>query len=144
VSDARVDVALADAAMRNLAGRYCAAVLSGDSDQFAACWADDAEWVAPSGKVLSGLDTIVRTFARLRAPFELCMQELTAGVIEVVGEGSDIRAHARWQIREMQWHGDGAQTYLVGVYTDDARPGPDGVWRFTRRQFDVARRGQFE
>ena len=29
--------------------------MGGDADQFAACWADDAEWVAPGGKVLSGL-----------------------------------------------------------------------------------------
>jgi uncharacterized protein (TIGR02246 family) len=144
VSDARVDAALADAAMRNLAGRYCAAVLSGDPDDFEACWAEDAEWVVPGGTVIAGREKIMRTFARAREPFELCVQELTAGVVEVVGEGSAVRAHARWQIREDQWRTDGSQTYVLGVYSDEAGPGPDGVWRFTRRQFDVVRRGQFE
>ena len=38
--------------------RYCAAVLSGDADDFEAGWAEDAEWVVPGGTVIAGREKI--------------------------------------------------------------------------------------
>jgi ketosteroid isomerase-like protein len=129
-------------AVRNLAGRYCEAVLSGDPDAFAACWSDDAEWVAAGGRVFGGRARIVQVFEKARVPFELCVQELLSAVIEPVGEGSTT-ARARWQIRELQWRTDGSTTFVIGTYTDDCGLDADGVWRFRRRQFDEVRRGTF-
>jgi uncharacterized protein (TIGR02246 family) len=127
--------------VENLAGRYCAAVLSGDESAFASCWHDDAVWIGPAGHVFEGRDRIRRVFAKAREPFRLCVQELLSGVVEA-GEGSGV-AHAVWQIRELQWRTDGTQTVLIGTYTDDCRRGDDGVWRFARRQFTEVHRGTF-
>jgi hypothetical protein len=135
-------VTSADAAVRNLAGRYCAAVLSGDSGEFGACWTDAAQWVTAGGRVFEGRERIVRVFEKSRVPFMLCIQELLSGVIEPAGEGSGA-ARARWQIRELQWRTDGAQSYLIGTYTDDCVREADGVWRFARREFDEVQRGTF-
>jgi hypothetical protein len=128
--------------VRNLAGRYCAAVLSGDAVDFAACWSVDARWVVPGGRVHEGRERITSVFVRARVPFELCVQALLSGVIEPVGEGSGV-ARACWQIRELQWRTDGTQTYVIGTYTDDCAIDSDEVWRFTRRQFDEVLRGTF-
>jgi ketosteroid isomerase-like protein len=126
----------------NLAGRYCAAVLSGSPDDFSACWAEDAEWIVPGGYTHSGRERIVHVFTRARVPFRLCVQELLSGVVEPVGEGSGA-ARAVWQIRELQWRTDGSQTFLIGTYTDDCVRGDDGVWRFARREFDEVLRDTF-
>jgi uncharacterized protein (TIGR02246 family) len=124
----------------NLAGRYCAAVLSGDPDDFADCWAEDAEWVVPGGYTYEGRERIARVFAKVREPFRLCVQELLSGVVEPRGHDS---GSAVWQIRELQWRTDGTQTYVIGTYTDDCARGHDGVWRFTRREFAEVQRGTF-
>jgi hypothetical protein len=115
-------------------------VLSGSPDEFAACWADDSEWVVVGGATFAGRERIVRVFAKARVPFRLCVQELLSGVVETTGEG---RARAVWQIREVQWRTDETQTYVIGTYTDDCVRGGDGVWRFARREFAEAQRGTF-
>jgi uncharacterized protein (TIGR02246 family) len=126
--------------VRNLAGRYCAAVLSGSPDEFAACWAEQAQWVVPGGYVHEGRDRIRQVFEKARVPFRLCVQELLSGVVDATGEGS---GRAVWQIRELQWRTDGTQTYLLGTYSDECAIDADGVWRFTSRTFDEVLRGTF-
>jgi uncharacterized protein (TIGR02246 family) len=126
--------------VENLAGRYCAAVLSGAPDDFAACWAEDARWLVPGGYIHEGRDRIVHVFTKARVPFRLCVQELLSGVVDATGEGS---ARAVWQIRELQWRTDGTQTLLIGTYTDDCVRGDDGVWRFAQREFAEVHRGTF-
>jgi ketosteroid isomerase-like protein len=90
-----------DLAVRNLTGRYCDAVARFDVPAFTACWTLDAAWIVPNVRTFTGRDEIVRVFAKLRAPFRYCIQELLSGVITPAGEGSG--ATARWQIRELQW-----------------------------------------
>jgi hypothetical protein len=128
--------------VENLAGRYCAAVLSGDVDTFSSCWHADAEWVVPGGYVHSGRERITHVFTKARVPFRLCVQELLSGVVEPAGEESGA-ARAVWQIRELQWRTDGTQTFLIGTYADDCRRGDDGIWRFARREFTEVLRGTF-
>jgi hypothetical protein len=128
--------------VRNLAGRYCEAVLLGDAELFASCWMPDAEWVVPGGSTIAGRDDIVALYAKLRAPFALCVQELLSGVVEL---GDDDRpAQARWQIREVQRRADGRTNCVIGTYTDDVARGEDGVCRFVRRRFDVRYRGPLD
>jgi uncharacterized protein (TIGR02246 family) len=124
----------------NLAGRYCAAVLSGDRDAFSDCWADDAVWVVPGGYAYEGRERITRVFTKVREPFRLCVQELLSGVVDA--RGPDVGS-AVWQIRELQWRTDDTQTFVIGTYTDDCARGDDGVWRFTRREFAEVQRGTF-
>jgi uncharacterized protein (TIGR02246 family) len=124
----------------NLAGRYCAAVLSGDAKDFADCWSTDASWVVPGGHQHEGRDRIASVFEKVREPFRLCVQELLSGVVEPLGPDA---ATAVWQIRELQWRTDGTQTFVIGTYTDDCARDADGVWRFTRREFADLARGTF-
>jgi uncharacterized protein (TIGR02246 family) len=124
----------------NLAGRYCAAVLSGEAKDFGDCWAGDAVWVVPGGHQHEGRDRIVQVFEKVRVPFTRCVQELLSGVVEPLGTDA---ATATWQIRELQWRADGTQTYVIGTYVDDCARGDDGIWRFTRREFDEIVRGTF-
>jgi uncharacterized protein (TIGR02246 family) len=124
----------------NLAGRYCAAVVSGDAKDFADCWTHDARWVVPGGHEHEGREHIARVFEKVRVPFRLCVQELLSGVVEPRGNDA---ATATWQIRELQWRTDGTQTFVIGTYTDDCERDTDGIWRFTRREFSVIERGTF-
>jgi hypothetical protein len=128
--------------VENLAGRYCAAVLSGDPAEFGACWAEDAEWIGPAGHVFAGRERITRVFEKARLPFRLCVQELLSGVVEPVGE-EHAAARAVWQIRELQWRTDDSRTFVIGTYADECAAGDDGIWRFTRRQFTESIRGTF-
>jgi hypothetical protein len=126
-------------AVRNLTGRYCAAVVDFDRDVFGACWTADAQWHA-KGNVIEGRERISKVFAKLRGQYSLCVQELLSGVIEVV---SPTEATATWQIRELQFPVEGAGVQLIGIYADrcvvDA-----GQWRFARRDFRELYRGSLD
>jgi hypothetical protein len=128
--------------VRNLAGRYCEAVFYGDAEIFTSCWMPDAEWVVPGGSVIAGREDIVALYAKLRAPFVLCVQELLSGVIDLDPHGR--HAHARWQIREIQRRDDGRTNCVIGTYTDDVVRDLEGVCRFARRRFDVRYRGPLD
>jgi uncharacterized protein (TIGR02246 family) len=128
-----------DAAVRNLAGRYCAAVVDFDPSIFGDCWMRDAEWIA-KGTTIQGRDRIVRVFERLRGQYSLCVQALLSGVVEV---RSATEALATWQIREWQFAADGGATQLFGIYTDTCVFDGDR-WRFARRDFRELFRGGFD
>jgi hypothetical protein len=131
------DAAEVDRAVRHLVGRYCAAVYDFDEAAFAACWTEDATWVA-KGTVIAGRARILRVFAKLRQPFPLCVQEPLSGVIDPV---SATEAHARWIVRETQWTGEDAGVVLYGTYRDRCVRDDDGLWRFVERRFDDRFRG---
>jgi hypothetical protein len=126
-------------AVRNLTGRYCAAVVDFDRDVFGACWTADAQWHA-RGNVIEGRDRIVRVFGKLRGQYSLCVQELMSGVIEPV---SATEARATWQIRELQFPLDGPGVHLLGIYEDHCVADGD-QWRFARRSFRELFRGPFD
>ena len=126
-------------AVRNLTGRYCAAVVDFDRDVFGACWTSDAEWHA-KGNVIAGRDRIVRVFEKLRGQYSLCVQELLSGVIEA---SSQTEATATWQIRELQFPVDGAGVQLLGIYEDQCVL-DEGQWRFASRAFRELYRGPLD
>jgi SnoaL-like domain len=128
-----------DDAVRNLTGRYCAAVVDFDRDVFGACWTADAEWHA-KGNVIEGRDRIVRVFGKLRGQYSLCVQELLSCVIEAESESAAV---ATWQIRELQFPLDGPGVQLLGIYTDRCVVDGDR-WRFARRSFRELYRGPFD
>jgi hypothetical protein len=126
-------------AVRNLTGRYCAAVVDFDREVFGGCWTADAQWHA-KGNVIEGRDRIVRVFEKLRGQYSLCVQELLSGVIE---PASDSEAAATWQIRELQFPINGAGMQLIGIYSDQCVL--DGErWRFARRSFRELYRGPLD
>jgi len=126
-------------AVRNLTGRYCAAVVDFDRDVFGACWTPDAQWHA-KGNVIAGRDRIVRVFEKLRGQYSLCVQELLSGVIE---RSSETEATATWQIRELQFPVDGAGVQLLGIY-EDRCVFDEGQWRFASRAFRELYRGPLD
>jgi hypothetical protein len=125
--------------VRNLTGRYCAAVVDFDRDVFGACWMPDAQWHA-KGNVIEGRERIVRVFGKLREQYSLCVQELLSGVIEPVS-GSE--ASATWQIRELQFPPAGGGVQLIGIYVDRCVLDGDR-WRFASRSFRELYRGPFD
>ena len=126
-------------AVRNLTGRYCAAVVDFDRDVFGECWMPDAQWHA-KGNVIEGRDRIVRVFEKLRRQYSLCVQELLSGVIEAV---SETEATATWQIRELQFPIDGAGAQLIGIYVDRCVV-DDDRWKFASRAFRELYRGPLD
>jgi hypothetical protein len=126
-------------AVRNLTGRYCAAVVDFDRDTFGSCWMPDAQWHA-KGNVIEGRDRIVRVFEKLRSQYALCVQELLSSVIEPV---SATEASAIWQIRELQFPNDGTGVQLLGTYSDQCVFDGDR-WRFARRAFRELYRGPLD
>ena len=125
--------------VRNLTGRYCAAVVDFDREVFGACWMPDAQWHA-KGNVIEGRDRITRVFEKLRGQYSLCVQELLSGVIEAVTE---TEATATWQIRELQFPIDGAGVQLLGIYVDHCVL-DGGQWRFASRAFRELYRGPLD
>ncbi len=126
-------------AVRNLTGRYCAAVVDFDREVFGACWTEAAQWHA-KGNVIEGRERISRVFAKLRGQYSLCVQELLCGVIEVVSENE---ATATWQIRELQFPPEGAGVQLLGVYSDRCIL-DGGQWQFASRAFRELYRGSLD
>jgi len=127
-------------AVRNLTGRYCAAVVDFDREVFGGCWMADAQWHA-KGNVIEGRERIVRVFGKLREQYSLCVQELLSGVIEPV---SETEASATWQIREMQFPiDDGPGVQLIGIYADRCVLDGDR-WRFASRAFRELYRGPLD
>ena len=133
--DTAVRVALDD-----LVAAYCDAVTRADADDFGACWSAGATWVIPGTGEVQGREAIVEQFARTRATYDLCVQELLSGRVRV---GPDARtARARWFVRELQHSPDGTGGELLGAYDDESALEPDGGWRFTRRSFHLLYRGR--
>ena len=128
--------------VRDLVARYCDAVTRFDIDAWAACWDAAAVWVVPGTGELRGRPEIVEWFTRTRATYDLCIQELLSGRVDVDVDGSTARA--RWYVRELQHSLDGSGGELVGVYDDAMACGFDDRWCFTRRGFHLLYRGRRE
>ncbi len=119
--------------IENLVGVYCDSVLRFDPERFASTWAVDATWAIPGSGVLEGRDAIVDTFTAIRGTYRRCVQEILSGVVTPV---DDDHATASWQVRELQWRGDGTESELIGVYHDRLVRTDDG-WRFAHRDFEL-------
>jgi len=130
-----------NADVHNLIGRYCDAVLRADVVEFGQTWNEDARWLIPGDGIIEGRSAITETFQRIRPAYRQCIQEVLNGEISPL-DGNSASAH--WQIRERQWHKDGAVTELLGVYHDVMSRGLDGVLRFTERDFELIYSGSID
>jgi hypothetical protein len=130
------------AAVTELVAAYCDAVTRADPDDFGECWALAATWVIPGTGEVHGRPAIVEQFARTRAAYDFCVQELLSGRIRVGDDGR--RAESRWYVRELQHTEDRTGGELLGAYDDSVALEADGVWRFTRRAFQLLYRGRLE
>jgi hypothetical protein len=129
------EVVALELAVHNLVGRYCNEVSTADIDRWSETWANDATWSIPGEGVLVGLDAICESFARIRATYLLCVQEILSGSVEVVDA---THARARWYVRELQWSQRDAEVVgseLIGIYDDEVARHQDGDVRFSSRDF---------
>ena len=116
--------------IENLLGRYCRGVSDLDTDLWGSTWAADARWVFTGGDDIVGRDAIVAKFSEIRSLYPLCVQQVTASVIEIDGDTG-----TGWvQVCEMQWRSDGATAELIGDYHDEYVRTDDG-WQFASREF---------
>jgi ketosteroid isomerase-like protein len=136
------DAATVRVAVGDLVAAYCDAVTRADSADFGACWSAGATWVIPGTGEVQGRDAIVEQFARTRAAYDLCVQELLSGRVRVAPDGCT--AQSRWYVRELQHSPDRTGGELIGAYDDDCALEADGAWRFTRRAFNLLYRGRVE
>lgn len=126
-----------DLEVRNLVAAYCHEVTTGDPERWSQTWADDAVWGIPGGGTIVGRAAIRAQFETIRRSYLLCVQAVLSASIEP--DGPD-RATARHHVRELQWaDAGGTVTHreLIGWYDDSVGRGPDGVVRFTRRDFTL-------
>jgi hypothetical protein len=125
-----------DQGVRDLVAHLLDAVARGDVDAWVRCWHPDGVWVLPGVGEVRGTDALREKFATLRAEYELCVQELLFGWVDVTGD----RATGRWYLRELQRSRRGTGQELLGCY-DDAVVRDAGRWVFTGRRFWVLYRG---
>jgi hypothetical protein len=84
---------------------------------------------------VAGRSQLREVFATLSAEFDLCVQDVLSGSVELAGD----RATARWYLHETQRSPSGGQEVL-GCY-DDTLVRDEHGWRFARRRFWVLYHG---
>ncbi len=144
-------ILVAESGVGRLVARYCDAVARFDRELFASLWTPDAVWATTRGDIV-GRERITATYVKLRSGYELSIQSLLSGTVDIAPDGRSARA--RWQIREIGRTTSGEGLELYGVYTDDCVPAVDDPavdpavddsdtrrWQFARRRFDPLYRG---
>jgi uncharacterized protein (TIGR02246 family) len=121
-----------DRAIRNLVARYCHAIAERDDEAWLDTWAEDAEWVV-LGRTLRGRDAIFANYEQLVSGVRWAVQQATNEILEIDGS----RARGRWLIFEFLQGAGGGGGQNVARYRDDYVRGPDGRWRFARRELLV-------
>lgn len=126
---------LADSGIRQLHARFVDAVWRKDTEAYAACFAEDAEWKIATMHIRGRAD-IGSTFAKLMAACARVQMIPGMPVLEI-GRGT---ATGRIQITEFAKMADGSSAMTLGVYYD--RYVEDGDrWRFQWRHFGLHYRG---
>ena len=136
---------IAEHEIRALADRYTDAVNQRDWGTYEACWTEDAVWAlgAPVSQRKVGRPAIMEEVKRAVGAMDLFIQMPHAGaILSVDGD----RARARWTLNEIGrikpestgLLGAADGMVILAIYTDDLHRGPDGVWRFAKRDYQVA------
>lgn len=126
-----VEELLDRAAIRDLVDRYADAVNRRASAELAGLFTADGRWVVPGVGVTEGREAIAGLLDQLVGGFEVLVQTVHQGVVDVAGD----RATARWYLSEVGIDRSGRDVHFVGVYQDTLVRDAAG-WLFTRRSFD--------
>ena len=133
-----------EAAIVALANKYTDAVNGRDWDRLRACWTDDAVWDlgAPVNQRQEGVEAIMAEVQRAVGAMDLFVQMNHAvTVLEVNGDTARARAtlneigRVRPENRDLLGGAEGL--FILAIYTDELRRGPDGQWRYARRTYQV-------
>ncbi len=117
-------------AIRTLTASYTDAINRGDIDDIARVYDDDAVFTMMERPSVVGRTAILDTLRSTVARYQMIMQLLHSGVVQVDGH----RARARWQVTELQIMNDGGRRFVAGRYEDEHARREDG-WKFVRRTF---------
>ncbi len=117
-------------AIRTLTASYTDAINRCDIDDIAPVYDDDAVFTMMDRPSVVGREAILDVLRSTVARYQLVMQLVHSGVVQVDGD----RARARWQITELQIMNDGTPRFVAGRYEDEHARRSDG-WKFARRTF---------
>ena len=119
-------------AVRERIDSYNDAVFRRDADDWAACWAEDAEWVVGENAA-SGRAAIRELWLKLMGGLDAAAMYVTHGAVAVDGD----TATSRCYMLEMLKRKDGGEMLVSGRYEDSLRRDADGEWRFMARSYTV-------
>ena len=126
----RPDPVADELAIRSLTASYTDALNRADFDDIGRVYDDAAEFAMMDRPVVTGRGEILDVLRRTLARYQLVMQLVHSGVVQLDGD----RARARWQITEFQVLVDGSRRFIAGRYEDDLVR-RSGGWQFARRTF---------
>jgi ketosteroid isomerase-like protein len=119
-----------DHAIRALTASYTDAINRKAIDDIANVYDDEAVFTLMERPSVVGRDAILDTLRTTVARYQVVMQLIHSGVVQLDGD----HARARWQITEFQIMNDGQRRFIAGRYEDELVRRSDG-WKFTRRTF---------
>ncbi|WP_338643590.1 nuclear transport factor 2 family protein [Novosphingobium olei] len=119
-------------AIRERIEAYNDAVFRKDAEDWAECWAQDAQWQV-GDHAASGREAIRDLWVRLMAGFDAAAMYVNHGALAIEGDHADSRCY----MLEMLKGGDGSERLVSGQYDDTLRRDTDGIWRFTARRYTV-------
>lgn len=117
--------------IQRLVHRYADAVVHRDAEQWASCWADDAQWDLGRGRLVHGKPAIVELWRKAMGGMEAVVQMVHNG--DVWQGPSEDTASGRWYIDERFRRADsGVSAILLAHYEDEYVRTPAG-WLFSNR-----------
>lgn len=119
-------------AIRERIESYNDAVFRFDADDWAECWAEDANWQVGDHRA-EGRAAIRELWVRLMQGYEAAAMYIAHGSVAVDGDTADSRSY----MLEMLKGADGAERLVSGRYDDRLRRDADGAWRFVSRSYSV-------
>jgi ketosteroid isomerase-like protein len=128
-----------DHAIRVLTASYTDAINRFAIDDIARVYDDDAVFTMMDRPGVVGREAILDTLRSTVARYQLIMQLVHSGVVQIDGD----RARARWQITELQIMNDGQSRFVAGRYEDEHVRRDDG-WKFARRTFTARYLGDLD
>lgn len=117
--------------IRLLVARYADAVNRRADDELSQLFVPDGEWLVPGFGTTAGREDIAKLLRTLVGNFEVLVQAVHQGVIDVSGD----QATGRWYLSETGIDNNANPVNFMGVYHDWMVRTDDG-WAFTRRKFD--------
>ncbi len=125
------DFLVAESAIRQLHARYIDAVWRHDSQAFANCFAEDAEWKI-AGTHIRGRDEIKSQFEKFMIHVERVLMHFSAPILEV----GDATATGRTYVNEHNKFKDGRTAMTIGIYYERFVDQGDR-WRFSWRHWNL-------
>ncbi|QXQ07109.1 nuclear transport factor 2 family protein [Sphingosinicellaceae bacterium] len=119
-------------AVRERIESYNDAVFRRDADDWAECWAEDAEWVVGQNAA-SGRAAIRELWLKLMGGLGAAGMYVAHGSVAIDGDHAESRSYMLEMLKRL----DGTEMLVSGRYDDKLRRDADGEWRFMARSYTV-------